>query len=202
MNHRTSNNDNSKPSGRNGGARGNNKRIHVSNERPIPGDRLSYGKPHSNNTSGRKSVSDEHLCNILKHKINEVDRIKRDIQVQIQNRQNKAKSDDAEVDQVWLKKAKGKLEHLNDQHSRLEDKLQKLQSRQKEKHKSRRSSEDASMAQLFMKIAERELDEETYDMILDEAAKVIARRQHSMEMDTGRSANRDSMSRTYAAYEH
>jgi hypothetical protein len=105
--------------------------------------------------------------------IAEIDKTKRDIKGQIHSNAIRAKAERVSVDQVWLRRAKDKIDHLTREREEIRKVLHTVNERIKESRRA--SNRPRPLAGLtfdaaFRQIARERLPPELYNELADEAA--------------------------------
>ena len=120
------------------------------------------------------NLSDEDYRYRLIDLIDEIDETKRDIKAQIHSRNIAAKEERTGVNQVWLRKAKDKIDHLTRERAEVRNALHVVNERIKEQrraeHSPKRKCPEMTIGDTFMQVAKDKLDPEVYDAILNEAS--------------------------------
>jgi len=117
-----------------------------------------------------RGLSDEEYREELIAEIDQIDATKRDIKSQIHHRANQAKQEGRGINQVWLRRAKDKIDHLTRERAEIRTELGDINERIKELRRAHHGQAGETLAQEFMKAAKQELDPETFEAILEKAA--------------------------------
>ena len=117
-----------------------------------------------------RGISEEEYREELVQHIDEIDATKRDIKAQIHHRANQAKCQGRGISQVWLRRAKDKIDHLTRERADVRTELGDVNERIKERRRAHHGQADQTLAQEFMKAAKQELEPEVFEQILDKAA--------------------------------
>ena len=121
--------------------------------------------------------SDEDYRQVLIGKIDEIDETKRDIKAQIHSNAIRAKAERVSVDQVWLRRAKDKIDHLTREREEVRKALHTVNERIKDKRRSENQQKPGgNIHKVFVQIAKERLPPELYDSIMDEAAERLLNR--------------------------
>ena len=127
--------------------------------------------------------SDEDYRLILIDRIAEFDRTKRDIKGQIHSAAITAKAEKCSVDQVWLRRAKDKIDHLTREREEIRKALHTVNERIRESRRAaNRPRTNLTIHQAFMQVAKERLPLDLYDSLLDEAGERIASDNDAPEM--------------------
>jgi len=116
-----------------------------------------------------RGLSDEEYREELIAEIDQIDATKRDIKSQIHHRANQAKQEGRGINQVWLRRAKDKIDHLTRERAEIRTELGDINERIKELRRAHHGQAGETLAQEFMKAAKQELDPETFEAILEKA---------------------------------
>lgn len=116
-----------------------------------------------------RGLSDEEYREELIAEIDRIDATKRDIKSQIHHRANQAKQEGRGINQVWLRRAKDKIDHLTRERAEIRTELGDINERIKELRRAHHGQAGETLAQEFMKAAKQELDPETFEAILEKA---------------------------------
>ena len=117
-----------------------------------------------------RGLSDEGYREELIAEIDRIDATKRDIKSQIHHRANQAKQEGRGINQVWLRRAKDKIDHLTRERAEIRTELGDVNERIKELRRAHHGQAGETLAQEFMKAAKQDLDPETFEAILKKAA--------------------------------
>jgi len=117
-----------------------------------------------------RGLSDEEYREELIAEIDAIDATKRDIKSQIHHRANQAKQGGRGINQVWLRRAKDKIDHLTRERAEIRTELGDVNERIKELRRAHHGQAGETLAQEFMKAAKQDLDPETFEAILKKAA--------------------------------
>ena len=117
-----------------------------------------------------RGLSDEGYREELIAEIDRIDATKRDIKSQIHHRANQAKQEGRGINQVGLRRAKDKIDHLTRERAEIRTELGDINERIKELRRAHHGQAGETLAQEFMKAAKQELDHETFEAILEKAA--------------------------------
>ena len=129
--------------------------------------------------------SDEEYRQVLIAAIAEIDKTKRDIKGQIHSAAITAKANRCSIDQIWLRRAKDKIDHLTREREEVRKALHTVKECISKSHRDARNRPALNsaakrnvpaIAQSFMEVAEERLPPGLYDSLLDEAAERIVHR--------------------------
>lgn len=99
-----------------------------------------------------------------------IDRTKRDIKAQIHSAAITAKAEKCSVDQVWLRRAKDKMDHLTREREEIRKVLHAVNERIRESRRAaNRPPGKLTVHQAFMQVAKERLPPDLYDSLMDEA---------------------------------
>jgi len=118
--------------------------------------------------------SDDDYRLVLIDLIAEIDKTKRDIKGQIHSNAITAKAERVSVDQVWLRRAKDKIDHLTRERDEVRKVLHTVNERIKENRRAaNRSKPKAAMTfdAAFRQVAKERLPLNLYDELADKAAE-------------------------------
>ena len=116
--------------------------------------------------------SDEDYRQVLIDKIDEIDETKRDIKAQIHSNAIRAKAERVSVDQVWLRRAKDKIDHLTREREEVRKALHTVNERIKDRRRGEnQQKQGGNIHKVFVQIAKERLPPELYDSIMDEAVE-------------------------------
>jgi hypothetical protein len=113
---------------------------------------------------------DEEYRQVLIDAIDLIDKTKRDIKAQIHSNAIRAKADRVSVDQVWLRRAKDKIDHLTREREEIRKALHTVNERIRDTHRAEHSQPKKDMGRIFMQVARETLPQDVYEGLLDEAA--------------------------------
>lgn len=125
----------------------------------------------------KKNMPDEERREMLIERIDEIDAAKRDIKSQIHHAALKSKEGGWGIDQRWLRRAKDRRDYFTEERAEVRNELHTVNERIKDKRRAlqgQAGQANTSLAQEFMKAAQRYLDAEVFDEILDEASLKVA----------------------------
>jgi hypothetical protein len=109
---------------------------------------------------------------VLIAQIAEIDRTKRDIKAQIHSHAITAKEERLNINQVWLRRAKDKMDHLTREREEIRKALHTVNERIKESRRSaQRPKDKQTIHQVFMQVAKERLPLDLYESLMDEAGK-------------------------------
>ena len=115
---------------------------------------------------------DEDYREALIDKIDEIDETKRDIKGQIHSNAIRAKAERVSVDQVWLRRAKDKIDHLTREREEVRKALHTVNERIKDRRRGENQrKQGGDIHGVFVQVAKERLPLELYDSIMDEAAE-------------------------------
>ena len=118
--------------------------------------------------------SDDAYRLVLIDLIAEIDRTKRDIKGQIHSNAITAKAERVSVDQVWLRRAKDKIDHLTREREEIRKALHTVNERIRENRRAaNRPTGSLTIHQAFMQVAKERLPLDLYDSLMDEAAERV-----------------------------
>jgi hypothetical protein len=116
--------------------------------------------------------SDDDYRLVLINQIAEIDKTKRDIKGQIHSNAIRAKAERASVDQVWLRRAKDKIDHLTREREEIRKVLHTVNERIKEQRRAANKPQTKmTIQQAFMQVAKERLPLDLYDSLMNEAAE-------------------------------
>jgi len=118
--------------------------------------------------------SDDDYRLVLIDLIAEIDKTKRDIKGQIHSNAIRAKAEKVSVNQVWLRRAKDKIDHLTREREEVRKVLHTVNERIKEQRRAaNRPQPKAAMTfdAAFRQVAKERLPLDLYDELMDQAAK-------------------------------
>ena len=107
---------------------------------------------------------------VLIDQIAEIDKTKRDIKRQIHSNAITAKAERISVDQVWLRRAKDKIDHLTREREEVRKALHTVNERIKDQRRAEHIEPKRDIAKVFMQVARERLPPDVYEGILDAAA--------------------------------
>ena len=117
----------------------------------------------------QRDLSDEDYREELVQAIDTIDAVKRDIKAQIHHRANQSKQGGYGIDQVWLRRAKDKIDHLTRERAEIRTELGDINARIKERRRAHHGQAGDSLAQAFLKVAKSKLEPELFDELLRDA---------------------------------
>ena len=121
--------------------------------------------------------SDEDYRLALIDQIAELDKTKRDIKAQIHSNAIRAKEERVSVDQVWLRRAKDKIDHLTREREEIRKVLHTVNERIKETRRAANRPATESRPTIdaaFRHVAREKLPPNLYDALLEEAHARLA----------------------------
>lgn len=121
--------------------------------------------------------SDEDYRLALIEQIAELDKTKRDIKAQIHSNAIRAKEERISVDQVWLRRAKDKMDHLTREREEIRKVLHTVNERIKEARRTANRSASERRPTIdtaFRHVAREKLPSDLYDSLLEEAHARLA----------------------------
>jgi hypothetical protein len=129
--------------------------------------------------------SDEDYRQVLIDKIAGIDKTKRDIKAQIHSNAIRAKAEKVSVDQVWLRRAKDKMDHLTREREEIRKALHTVNEGIKDKRRAEHRPGGRRVAEAFLGVAKERLPPALYDEIMDEAAGRIVQEVPESENENG-----------------
>jgi hypothetical protein len=116
--------------------------------------------------------SDEDYRLVLIDQIAGIDKTKRDIKAQIHSAAITAKAEKCSVDQVWLRRAKDKMDHLTREREEIRKVLHTVNERIRENRRAANKPKGKlTIHQAFMQVAKERLPLDLYDSLMDEAVE-------------------------------
>ena len=129
------------------------------------------------------SQPDEDYREVLIDRIDGIDRTKRDIKGQIHSAAITAKAQQCSVDQVWLRRAKDKMDHLTREREEIRKALHAVNERIKEQRRADNSQRKRrlTIGEAFMQVAREQLPPERYEAVLVEASERVRGEEESAQ---------------------
>ena len=126
--------------------------------------------------------SDNDYRLVLIDLIAEIDRTKRDIKGQIHSNAIRAKAERVSVDQVWLRRAKDKMDHLTREREEIRKVLHTVNERIKDQRRAaNKPKARMTIHQAFMQVAKERLPLDLYDSLIDEADERVSGQEQQEE---------------------
>jgi hypothetical protein len=98
-----------------------------------------------------------------------IDKTKRDIKAQIHSAAITAKAENCSIDQVWLRRAKDKIDHLTREREDVRHALGDVNRRIKDRHVASHGRPQETFAEAFMRLANARLLPEVYKDLVQDA---------------------------------
>jgi hypothetical protein len=116
--------------------------------------------------------TDEAYRTVLVDAIALIDRTKRDIKAQIHSAAITAKAEQCSIDQVWLRRAKDKMDHLTREREEVRHALGDVNRRIKDCRVASHGRPKETIAESFMRLAKARILPEVYEDLLRDAKDV------------------------------
>jgi hypothetical protein len=113
--------------------------------------------------------TDEAYRAVLVDAIALIDKTKRDIKAQIHSAAITAKAEQCSIDQVWLRRAKDKIDHLTREREEVRRALGDVNRRIKDRRVASHGRPKETIAEAFMRLAKARLLPEVYEDLLRDA---------------------------------
>ena len=113
--------------------------------------------------------TDEAYRIVLVDAIAIIDKTKRDIKAQIHSAAITAKAENCSIDQVWLRRAKDKIDHLTREREEVRRALGDVNRRIKDCRVASHGRPQEPVAEAFMRLAKARLLPEVYDDLMQDA---------------------------------
>ena len=98
-----------------------------------------------------------------------IDKTKRDIKAQIHSAAITAKAEQCSIDQVWLRRAKDKIDHLTREREEVRHTLGDVNRRIKDRRVAAHGRPRETVAEAFLRLAQARLLPEVYEDLLQDA---------------------------------
>jgi len=113
--------------------------------------------------------TDEAYRSVLVDAIALIDKTKRDIKAQIHSAAITAKVEQCGIDQVWLRRAKDKIDHLTREREEVRRALGDVNRRIKDRRVALHGRPKETLAETFMRLAKARLLPEVYEDLVQDA---------------------------------
>ena len=126
--------------------------------------------------------TDEAYRTVLVDAIALIDKTKRDIKAQIHSAAITAKAEQCSIDQVWLRRAKDKIDHLTREREEVRHALGDVNRRIKDRRMASHGRPRETVAEAFMRLAEARLLPEVYEDLLQDAKDASGARENAHDV--------------------